>query len=75
MVMQDEDGNHKLPAEEVATIKQELVGLMILSPPNIQTQLGEAISVIADSDFWKRWDTLIQVRELLGRQVSWISQN
>lgn len=59
--MQDEDGNHKLPAEEVATIKQELVGLMILSPPNIQTQLGEAISVIADSDFWKRWDTLIQV--------------
>lgn len=59
--IQDEDGNHKLPAEEVATIKQELVGLMILSPPNIQTQLGEAISVIADSDFWKRWDTLIQV--------------
>lgn len=59
--MQDEDGNHKLPAQEVATIKQELVGLMILSPPNIQTQLGEAISVIADSDFWKRWDTLIQV--------------
>lgn len=57
--MQDEDGNHKLPAEEVATIKQELVGLMIVSPPNIQTQLGEAISVIADSDFWKRWDTLI----------------
>lgn len=55
----DEDGNHKLPAEEVATIKQELVGLMIISPPNIQTQLGEAISVIADSDFWTRWNTLI----------------
>lgn len=56
-----------MPAEEVATIKQELVGLMILSPPNIQTQLGEAISVIADSDFWKRWDTLIQVGQVLGR--------
>ncbi|KUI61081.1 Importin alpha re-exporter [Cytospora mali] len=55
----DEDGNHKLPAEEVALIKQELVGLMIISPPNIQTQLGEAISVIADSDFWTKWDTLI----------------
>jgi exportin-2 (importin alpha re-exporter) len=27
--------------------------------PAIQTQLGEAISVIADSDFWERWDTLI----------------
>lgn len=35
---------------------------MIASPPNIQTQLGEAISIIADSDFWERWDTLIQVR-------------
>lgn len=67
---QDEDGNHKLPAEEVATIKQELVGLMILSPPNIQTQLGEAISVIADSDFWKRWDTLIQVCGALRQQAA-----
>lgn len=32
---------------------------MILSPPNIRTQLGEAISVIADSDFWRRWETLV----------------
>jgi len=32
---------------------------MISSPPTIQTQLGEAISIIADSDFWKRWDTLV----------------
>ncbi|EAA31630.1 putative mportin-alpha export receptor [Neurospora crassa] len=56
----DEEGNYKLPADEVATIKQELVGLMISSPPTIQTQLGEAISIIADSDFWERWDTLTQ---------------
>lgn len=56
----DEEGNYKLPLDEVATIKQELVGLMISSPPNIQTQLGEAISIIADSDFWERWNTLIQ---------------
>jgi hypothetical protein len=34
---------------------------MISSPPNIQAQLGDAISVIADSDFWRRWDTLTQV--------------
>jgi exportin-2 (importin alpha re-exporter) len=45
----------------VQTIKQELVGLMIASPPTIQTQLGEAISLIADSDFWERWDTLTKV--------------
>ena len=56
----DEEGNYKLPLDEVQTIKQELVGLMISSPPSIQTQLGEAISIIADSDFWERWDTLVQ---------------
>lgn len=33
---------------------------MILCPATIQTQLGEAISIIADSDFWERWDTLVQ---------------
>lgn len=35
---------------------------MISSPPSIQSQLGETISVIADSDFWERWDTLVDVR-------------
>ena len=34
---------------------------MIASPPNIQSQLGEAVSIIADSDFWERWETLTQV--------------
>ncbi|VUC21535.1 unnamed protein product [Clonostachys rosea] len=56
----DEEGNYKLPQDEVNTIKEQLIGLMISSPPNVQTQLGEAISVIADSDFWRRWDTLTQ---------------
>ncbi|KAL2118332.1 hypothetical protein VTJ04DRAFT_7992 [Mycothermus thermophilus] len=61
----DEEGKYKLPEAEVQTIKQELVGLMISSPPSIQSQLGEAISIIADSDFWERWDTL--VADLVGR--------
>ncbi|KAK3327683.1 CAS/CSE protein [Cercophora scortea] len=61
----DEDGNYKLPPDEVQTIKQELVGLMISSPSTIQTQLGEAISIIADSDFWERWDTL--TKDLVSR--------
>ncbi|KAI5924131.1 chromosome segregation protein [Camillea tinctor] len=56
----DEDRNYKLPIDEVNTIKQELIGLMIACPGTIQTQLGEAISIIADSDFWDRWDTLVQ---------------
>ncbi|KAJ5139314.1 Chromosome segregation protein Cse1 [Penicillium bovifimosum] len=55
----DEDGNYKLQEEEVATLKRELISLMIAVPPGIQSQLGEAVSVIADSDFWERWDTLV----------------
>jgi exportin-2 (importin alpha re-exporter) len=45
----------------VETIKRELINLMISVPPSIQSQLGEAVSAIADSDFWERWDTLVDV--------------
>ncbi|KAJ5107737.1 hypothetical protein N7456_004412 [Penicillium angulare] len=55
----NEDGEYKLPLDEVATIKRELITLMISVPPAVRTQLGEAVSVIADSDFWERWDTLV----------------
>ncbi|KAL9593297.1 MAG: hypothetical protein Q9179_005966 [Wetmoreana sp. 5 TL-2023] len=55
----DEDGNYKLPNDEVISIKRELIGLMINVPSNIQYQLGDAVGVIADSDFWRRWDTLV----------------
>ncbi|KAJ5563990.1 Importin alpha re-exporter [Penicillium frequentans] len=55
----NEDGEYKLPLDEVSTIKRELITLMISVPPSIRTQLGEAVSVIADSDFWERWDTLV----------------
>ena len=34
---------------------------MISVPPNIQYQLGDAIGVIADSDFWRKWDGLVDV--------------
>jgi hypothetical protein len=59
--LQDEDGNYKLPQAEVTTIKQELIGLMISVPPSVQSQLGESVSLIAESDFWARWDTLMDV--------------
>lgn len=55
----NEDGVHQLPENEVTAIKAELIGLMVSVPANLQAQLGEAISVIADSDFWERWDTLV----------------
>jgi len=59
----NEDGEYKLPLDEVSTIKRELITLMISVPPAIRTQLGEAVSVIADSDFWERWDTLVDVSD------------
>jgi len=61
----DEDGNYKLPPDEVVAIKRELIGLMVAVPANLQAQLGEAISAIADSDFWERWDTLVD--DLISR--------
>ncbi|KAH7115089.1 CAS/CSE protein [Dendryphion nanum] len=55
----NEDGAYLLPENEVVAIKNELIGLMVSVPPNLQAQLGEAISAIADSDFYARWDTLV----------------
>ncbi|EOD52209.1 putative chromosome segregation protein [Neofusicoccum parvum UCRNP2] len=55
----DVEGNYKLQQNEVVTVKQELIGLMISQPPSIQSQLGEAISTIAESDFYERWETLV----------------
>lgn len=55
----DVEGNYKLSLEDVTAIKSEIIGLMISVPAGIQTQLGEAVSIIADSDFWERWDTLV----------------
>ncbi|KAB8416393.1 hypothetical protein FH972_024912 [Carpinus fangiana] len=55
----DVDGNHGFAPDEVSAIKREIVGLMTQVPSNIQAQLGDAVTVIAESDFWQRWDTLI----------------
>ena len=57
----DEEGNHLLPQSEVTAIRRELIGLMISVPANVQYQLGDAIGVIANSDFWEKWDTLVDV--------------
>ena len=59
--VQDQDGNYGLPVDEVVVIKKELIGLMTSVAPNIQSQLGEAIGIIAESDFYERWDTLVDV--------------
>lgn len=56
----DEDGNHLLPAGNVKLIKEEILPLMITLPNNLQVQIGEAISVIANSDFPNNWPTLLE---------------
>ncbi|SSD59994.1 probable Importin alpha re-exporter [Saccharomycodes ludwigii] len=53
----DEDGNHLISDSEL--IKKEIIPLMITLPNNLQVQIGEAISTIADSDFPMTWSTLI----------------
>ncbi|CDF89744.1 ZYBA0S05-00716g1_1 [Zygosaccharomyces bailii CLIB 213] len=64
----DEDGNHLLPQNDTELIKKEIVPLMISLPNNLQIQIGEAISVIADSDFPSAWPTLLN--ELASRLSS-----
>lgn len=49
----DENGVHLLSPSNVELIKNEIVPLMIALPGNLQVQIGESISVIADSDFLK----------------------
>lgn len=56
----DESGNHLLPPAQVELIKKEIVPLMISLPNNLQVQVGEAISLIADSDFPKKWPNLLE---------------
>lgn len=55
----DEEGSHLLPAQDVIAIKSELIDLMISLPPRLQAQLGEAVAVIADSDFPEQWQELV----------------
>jgi exportin-2 (importin alpha re-exporter) len=57
----DENGTYKLPESEDNAVKQELVGLMVSVAPGLQAVLGEAISTIAESDFYERWESLVDV--------------
>lgn len=55
----DEEGNYKLPQDDVNNLKSEIIGLMISLPQNLQAQIGEAVSIMADSDFPDRWQNLV----------------
>ncbi|KAK9464175.1 Cse1-domain-containing protein [Lipomyces oligophaga] len=55
----DENRNYLIPVEDAKAVKKEIIGLMITLPTSLQVQLGESVSIIADSDFPDRWPELI----------------
>lgn len=55
----NDDGEYLLFAEDVQYIKAEILNVMIKLPSNLQIQLGETISLIAELDFPHKWPHLI----------------
>ncbi|KAJ3285574.1 importin-alpha export receptor [Borealophlyctis nickersoniae] len=62
---QTEGEEDKVAQKDREAIKGRIVQDMISTPPAIQAQLSEAVSLIADNDFPMEWDTLMQ--DLLSR--------
>ncbi|KAJ2553633.1 importin-alpha export receptor [Coemansia sp. RSA 1933] len=56
---QDECSEDPLSETDRTTIKQEIVQLMLTTPKQLQLQIGEAVSIIADTDFPEQWPDLI----------------
>ncbi|KAG4306464.1 hypothetical protein PORY_000452 [Pneumocystis oryctolagi] len=58
-VMKEEERGIKILEKDRVAIKKEIVSLMTSIPSILQLQLGESISIIAESDFPSLWDSLI----------------
>ncbi|KAG7713014.1 hypothetical protein KL949_005308 [Ogataea haglerorum] len=56
----DETGVYRLHPEDVKMIKAEIISLMIQLPDSLQIQIGEAVSLIAESEFPELWPDLIE---------------
>ncbi|AET38305.1 importin-alpha export receptor Ecym_2590 [Eremothecium cymbalariae DBVPG len=56
----NENGDHILSENDVELVKKEILPLMIKLPGNLQAQVGESISIIADSDFPDKWTNLLE---------------
>lgn len=55
----NENGDYLLPLQDVEYIKTEILNIMIALPNNLQVQVGECISLIAELDFPHNWGNLI----------------
>jgi exportin-2 (importin alpha re-exporter) len=54
--------NSLISSQDRELIKSGIVDLMISSVSNIQLQLSEAVSIIADNDFPHNWQSLMKVQ-------------
>ncbi|KAH3660492.1 hypothetical protein OGAPHI_007078 [Ogataea philodendri] len=61
----DENGVYRLHTDDVQIVKTQIVALMIQLPDSLQVQIGEAVSLIAESEFPELWPDLID--ELVGK--------
>lgn len=55
----NEEGQYLLPVGDIEQVKVQILDIMIKLPSQLQLQIGEAISLIAESDFPHNWPTLI----------------
>lgn len=68
-----------IPAQDRLLIKTHLVELMCTVPKQIQSQIGESIALIAESDFPKQWENLlpdlISRITVVGPNIDWDVMN
>ncbi|RUS27431.1 CAS/CSE protein [Jimgerdemannia flammicorona] len=57
----EEPVQDKISPQDRDAIKAQLVDLMIAVPEKIQLQLSEALTIIADHDFPRKWENLLRM--------------
>jgi exportin-2 (importin alpha re-exporter) len=63
-----EDGDFTLPAGDKDAIKGNMVHMMSITPPEVQRQFSEALSIISKYDYPEHWEALMP--ELVARLQS-----
>lgn len=63
IILQDnEEDVDKIAPQDRVEIKNQIVQLMITVPDKLQLQISDALSLIAESDFPEKWESLLPVR-------------
>jgi exportin-2 (importin alpha re-exporter) len=57
----EDDEEPRIPVGDRTTIKQHLVDLMCTTPPDVQRQLAEAVSIVSKYDFPEEWQNLLPI--------------